>query len=115
MKDLDPLVFWAVFGEMLGLWLWPLAIVVVVTTLLFLRAVMQEHGLNARRFLWSQAAGLVGGLAALVFMWTITKSSVWDVGGAIDALMVVAIYLAGWAGATMLFYAASGFARRQPA
>lgn len=114
MKDLDPLVFWTVFGEMLGGWLWPLAIVVVLTTLLFLRAVLQEHGLNARRFLWSQAVGLVGGLAALGFMWTITESSIMDVGGAIDALVVVAIYLAGWAGATMLFYASSGFVRRRP-
>jgi hypothetical protein len=63
----------------------------------------------------SQALGLAGGLAALFFMWWITNSSIFDVGGPIDALLVLGIYLVGWAGATMLFYAASGLLRRRPA
>jgi tetrahydromethanopterin S-methyltransferase subunit D len=117
MKDLDPLVFWAVFREMLGPWLYVILAVALVATVLFVRALFQEHGLNARRFVWSQAAGLVGGLGALLFMWAITSSSIRDVGGPIDALMVIGIYLAGWAGATMLFYAVAGLARppHQPA
>ena len=108
MKDLDPLVFWAVFREMLGPWLYVIIAVAVVATLLFLRAILAEHGLSARRLVWSQVAGLAGGVAALLFMWGITKSSIRDVGGPIDALIVVGIYLVGWAGATMRFYAVAG-------
>jgi hypothetical protein len=115
MKELDPLVFWAVFQEMLGWWLYAILGVAAVATVLFLRALMQEHGLNARRFVWSQAVGLVGGLGALLFMWGVTSSSIMDVGGPIDALVVVGIYLAGWAGATMLFYAVAGFGRGRTA
>ncbi len=115
MKELDPLVFWSVFQEMLGFWLYVIVAVALVATVLFLRAILQEHGLNARRFVWSQAVGLVGGLAALWFMWTITSSSIRDVGGPIDALVVVGIYLLGWGGATMLFYAVAGFTSRSAA
>lgn len=109
MQELDPMVFWAVFQEMLGFWLYLIIAVAVVATVLFIRALLQEHGLNARRFVLSQAFGLAGGIAALLFMWAITSSSIMDVGGPIDALVVVGIYLAGWAGATMLFYAVAGF------
>jgi uncharacterized membrane protein YhaH (DUF805 family) len=111
MKELDPLVFWSVFQEMLGFWLYVIVAVALVATVLFLRAILQEHGLNARRLVWSQVVGLVGGLAALWFMWTITSSSIRDVGGPIDALLVLGIYLLGWGGATMLFYAVAGFTR----
>jgi hypothetical protein len=115
MSELDPAVFWAVFTEMLGFWIYVIIAVAAVTTVLFVRALLQEHGLDFRRFVLSQALGLAGGLAALVFMWWITNSSTRDVGGPIDALLVGAIYLLGWAGATMLFYAVSGLLRRSPA
>ncbi len=115
MSELDLAVFWSVFVEMLGFWLYIIIAVAVVTTILFIRAVLQEQGLDFRRFVMSQALGLAGGLAALFFMWWITNSSIRDVGGPIDALLVVGIYLLGWAGATMLFYAVSGLMRSRPA
>lgn len=115
MSELDLAVFWSVFAEMLGFWLYIIIAVAVVTTILFIRAVLQEQGLDFRRFVMSQALGLAGGLAALFFMWWITNSSIRDVGGPIDALLVVGIYLLGWAGATMLFYAVSGLMRSRPA
>ncbi len=115
MSELDLAVFWSVFVEMLGFWLYIIIAVAVVTTILFIRAVLQEQGLDFRRFVMSQALGLAGGLAALFFMWWITNSSLRDVGGPVDALLVVGIYLLGWAGATMLFYAVSGLMRSRPA
>jgi hypothetical protein len=113
MNELDPLVFWAVFREMLGVWLYVIVAVAVVTTILFLRAILQERGLEARRLIWSQVVGLAGGIAAVAFMFWVTGSSLRDVGGPIDALLTVAIYLAGWGGATMLFYAVAGFVEPQ--
>lgn len=108
MKDLDPAVFLSVFQEMLGVWLYVMAVVALITTLLFLRAILQEHGLSAKRLVWSQVAGLAGGIAALLFMWAVTHSSWRDIGGPVDLLLVAAIYLAGWGGSTMLFYAVTG-------
>mgnify|MGYP001817911715 FL=1 len=108
MQELDPRVFWSVFQEMLGAWLYVLIALALLATVLFVRALFQEHGLRAGRFVWSQVAGLAGGLAALIFMWQITHSSLFDIGGPIDALLVLLIYLAGWAGSTMLFYAIAG-------
>jgi hypothetical protein len=115
MSEFDLAVFWSVFAEMLGVWLYVIIAVAVATTIFFVRALLQEHGLDFRRFVMSQALGLAGGLAALFFMWWITNSSIFDVGGPIDALLVLGIYLVGWAGATMLFYATSGLLRRRPA
>lgn len=115
MKELDPLVFWAVFREMLGPWLYIILAVAVVATVLFLRSILQEHGLEARRLIWSQVVGLVGGIAAVAFMFWVTRSAFRDIGGPIDALLTVAIYLAGWCGATMLFYAVAGFFEARPA
>jgi hypothetical protein len=115
MSDFDLAVFWSVFEEMLGFWLYVIVAVAVVTTILFIRALLQEHGLDFRRFVFSQALGLAGGLGALGFMWWITSSSIRDIGGPIDGLLVLGIYLLGWGGATMLFYAGSGLLRRSEA
>lgn len=114
MKELDPMVFWAVFREMLGVWLYVIVAVTVVATILFLRAIFQERGLEARRLIWSQVVGLAGGIAAVAFMFGVTGSGLRDIGGPIDALLTVGIYLAGWGGATMLFYAVAGFVGVRP-
>jgi len=114
MQELDPLVFWAVFREMLGGWLYVILVVAVVATVLFVRAILQEHGLEARRLVWSQVAGLAGGVAAVAFMFWVTRSGLRDIGGPVDALLAVGIYLAGWGGATMLFYAVAGFVEARP-
>ncbi len=104
MKELDPLVFWTVLQEMLGAWLYAIVAVAVIATALFVRALLRLGGLDARRLVLSQAAGLAGGLAALFFMWGVTHSSIGDIGGPIDALVALGIYLLGWGGATMLSY-----------
>lgn len=114
MSEFDVTVFWSVFAEMLGFWLYVILAVAAVTTVLFVRALLREQGLDARRFVKSQALGLAGGLAALAFMWWITSSSIRDVGGPVDGLLVLGIYLLGRAGATMLFYAVSGLLPRAP-
>lgn len=108
MQQLDPMTFLAVFQEMLGFWFHVILAVVLLTTLLFVRAVLREHGLSARRLVWSQVLGLAGGIGALLFMWAVTHSSWRDIGGPVDLLLVAGIYLAGWAGSTMLFYAVTG-------
>lgn len=116
MKDLDPMVFVAVFQEMLGPLLWVLVALAVFGVLAFLYVVARERKLVLRRFVWSEVAGFAGSVAALALMWGVTHSSVGDAGGPVDWLLIVAIFVAGWAGALVLAYAIGGLmARRTPA
>ncbi|NAZ35360.1 DUF5368 family protein [Rubellimicrobium sp. CFH 75288] len=114
MSEITPGVLWAVFWEMLGLWLPVLIAAAVLVTVLFV-LVLRRDGLRFRRLVGSQVAGLAGGLAALVFMWAVTNSSPRDVGGPVDVLLLLGIYLLGWGGGTMLFYALAGLAARRRA
>lgn len=108
MQELDPLVFFAVFQEMLGLWLWVLLAVAAFGIGSFIYAVVRDRGLRARRFVAAQLIGIAGGFAALFFMWWITSSSIRDVGGAIDVVLVLAIWVGGFLGGTILSYGLMG-------
>ncbi|MCG6114189.1 MAG: DUF5368 domain-containing protein [Mesorhizobium sp.] len=104
MQDLDPLVFFAVFQEMLGLWLWVLLAAAALGIGSFVYALVRDRGLRAGRFVIAQLVGVVGGFAALFFMWWITSSSIANVGGAIDVVLVLAIWVGGFLGGTILSY-----------
>lgn len=108
MKELDPLVFWAVFREMLGPWLWVIIAGATIATLAFVWVLVRERGLAARRLVWSELAGLAGGMAALVIMMAVTNSRLADLGGPIDWLLALGIFVAGFIGATLGVYALLG-------
>ncbi len=110
MKDLDPAVFLAVFQEMLGLWLWVGIGLAVLAMLGFLFVLVRERGLSPRRLVWSELAGLAGGLAAVLIMLSVTNSSVADFGGPIDWLLAAGIFLAGAVGTIVGVYALLGLA-----
>lgn len=115
MKELDPFVFLAVFQEMLGWWLWALVAVGLLGLGVFTYVLVRDRGLHSVPFVRSQLIGIVGGFAALFFMWWITSSSIRDVGGPIDVILVLAIWTAGFLGGTILSYGIMGMAARQPA
>ena len=109
MKDLDLAVFIAVFQEMLGgVLLWLLVAAAVVVTLAFVVVLLRERRISSRRLVWSEAVGIAGGCAAVLFMQTITHSGFADLGGPIDWLLVLLIWGLGAVGATLLGYAAFG-------
>lgn len=104
MKELDPMVFLAVFREMLGWWLWAILAVAVFGLALFAWTLVRERGLSSRCLVRAELLGILGGFAAIFFMWWITSSSLFDVGGPIDVILVLAIWTAGFAGLTILSY-----------
>lgn len=108
MKELDPLVFWAVFQEMLGSWLWVIIAGAIVATLAFVWVLVREGGIASRRLVWSELAGLAGGVAALTIMFAVTNSRLADLGGPIDWLLAVGIFVASFVGATIGVYALLG-------
>ncbi|MGY6707103.1 MAG: DUF5368 domain-containing protein [Rhizobiaceae bacterium] len=112
MQELDPFVFFAVFQEMLGIWLWVLVAVAALGIGSFVYTIIRDRGLRALRFVIAQLIGVAGGFAALFFMWWITNSSLRDVGGAIDVVLVLAIWTGGFLGGTILSYGLMGLMGR---
>ena len=112
MKDLDLATLLAVFQEMLGFALWPLIALAVLVTLVFAVVLLRDRGIRARRLVWSEAAGVVGGVVAVLVMQAITNSGFGDIGGPIDWIVVAGIFLAGAVGTTMAAYAVLGLTRR---
>jgi uncharacterized membrane protein YfcA len=104
MKDLDPMVFLAVFQEILGRTFWPLVLFVVICALGLLVILVRERGLDARRLVWSELVGLAGGFVGIWFMLFITSSRLEDLGGPIDWLLATGIWAAGAVGATIATY-----------
>ncbi|MGF1620003.1 MAG: DUF5368 family protein [Rhodomicrobiaceae bacterium] len=115
MKELDPYVFLAVFQEMLGWWLWALLALAAFGAASFAYVIVRDRGLRSGRLLTSQLFGTAGGIAALFFMWWITSSSIRDVGGPIDIILVLAIWTGGFLGGAVLSYGLMGMARRRMA
>lgn len=112
MKQLDLATFIAVLHEMLGLALWPLVVLAVLATLAFVVVLMRDRGLRARRLLWSEAAGLAGGLGSLAVLLLVTDSQLADIGGPIDWFLVAAVVVVGAIGTTIAAYTLLGLARR---
>ncbi len=108
MKDLDILVFVAVFQEMLGALLWAGLAAVAVILIGFAWMLLRERGLRMARLAWAELAGLVGGVAAILVMQRVTHSSFADIGGPIDWVLVAVIWLAGFVLATLAGYLVLG-------
>lgn len=114
MKDLDPVVFLAVFQEMLGPLLWVLLAVALVGTVAFFALIVRERGLVARRMVRSQALGLVGGALALVLMAKVSSSGFTDAGGPADWFLIALVFGMGLVGSTIVLYTLGGWLQAQP-
>lgn len=111
MKELDPFILLAVFQEMLGPLLWLILAVVVVGTLAFLLLLVREHKIYSRRLMWSQLAGLFGGVMSLVIMAKVSASGYSDAAGPADWILLVLVFAVGAVGTTVLTYTIVGWVR----
>jgi hypothetical protein len=109
MKELDPLVFLAVFQEMLGPLLWVLMALAIGGTLYFVRLLLREKGLVARRLVRAEIAGLVGGVLALVLMAKVSSSGFTDAGGPADWFLIALVFGVGMVGSVVLVYGILGW------
>ena len=120
MKQIDPMVFVAVFQEMLGLAFWPLAGFILLMVVAVVLTVVREGRISPRRLVYAQGIGAFGGVLAVWAMLWFTSSRATDLlGGPIDWLLTLAIAAAGVIGGAMIVYVALSFApasaRRGPA
>ncbi len=111
MKELDPFILLAVFQEMLGPLLWLILAVVVVGTLAFLLLLVRERKIHSRRLMWSQLAGLFGGVMSLVIMAKVSASGYSDAAGPADWILLVLVFAVGAVGTTVLTYTIVGWVR----
>ena len=109
MKELDPLVFLAVFQEMLGPLLWILILLALGATLAFLTLLIKERGLVAKRLVRAELFGLLGGALALVLMAKVSSSGFTDAGGPADWFLIALVFGAGLVGTVILVYAFLGW------
>lgn len=108
MKELDPLVFVAVFQEMMGPLLWILLAVALMGAAAFAAVLLRERTLMSARLIRSEIVGIFGGFGALVLMAFVTVSGFTDAGGPIDWLLIGIIWGLGVAGTAVAAYAAQG-------
>ncbi len=115
MKELEIGVFVAVFVEMLGpLLFWLLVAAVVVVTLGFVWVLVRDRGLDSKRLVRAQVVGVLGGVAALLFMQWITNSGFRDIGGPVDLMLVALIFVLGAIGTAIFAYTLQAVALGAP-
>ena len=109
MKDLDPLVFLAVFQEMLGPLLWIMLLLAVVSMVAFVTLLVRERGLVSRRLIYAELLGLFGGGLALVIMAKVSSSGFTDAGGPADWFLIALVYGVGLVATVILTYTIMGW------
>jgi hypothetical protein len=108
MKDLDLATLVAVFQEMLGWSFWAIVAASALATLAFVAVLLRDRGIVPARLVRAEALGVLGGAAAVLAMFAVTNSSVSDLGGPIDWLLVLGIFLVGLFGTAVGAYALMG-------
>ena len=108
MKDLDAATLLAVFEEMLGWTMWPLLALAVLATLAFLWVLWRDGGLRPALLVTAQLLSVLGGIAAVLIMLIVTHSAFADMGGPIDWLLVLGIFVGGAVGTGLGLYALFG-------
>lgn len=112
MKELELGTIIAVFQEMLGAWLIVTVALAALAIFAFAWVLIRDRGIVPVRLVWSEVAGVGGGIVAVRIMHAVTHSGLGDIGGPIDWVLTAAIFLLGAAGSTVGTYALMGLVRR---
>jgi hypothetical protein len=108
MKELDIFVFITVIREILGLFFWPLIAVIVLGAVSLVYVILRDRRIFGGRLIWSEMVGLIGGFFAIWFTFFITNSSLGEIGGPIDWVLLIVIWVLGAIGGTILAYVGLG-------
>lgn len=102
----------AVFEEMFGRAIfWAMVAVAVVITALYVYVLIRDRAMSMRKFLLAQLSMPVGAFASVGFVLTITNSSLSDMGGPIDLIVLLGIAAVGAVGFAVLVYVVQSLAR----
>ena len=107
MKDMNPMMFLAVFQEMLGSLLWVLIVLTVLGLSAFVIVLAKERCIVSARLVRAEVMGLIGGALSLVLMAKVSSSGFTDAGPA-DWFLIALVFGTGLVGVTILTYAVTG-------
>ena len=112
MQDMTFGTLIAVFEEMFGQGVfWAMVVVAAMITALYLYVLIRDRAMSMRKFLLAQLSMPVGAVAAVAFVLSITSSSLSDMGGPIDVLVLLGIAAVGAVGFAVLVYVAQSLVR----
>ena len=116
MEEMSLTTLLAVFEEMFGRGLfWAMVAVAVVITLAWSYVLVRDRTMSMRKFLLAQLSMPVGGIAAVWFVLLMTNSGLRDIGGPIDWLVMLGVFLAGAVGFAILVYVVQSLVRGRTA
>lgn len=102
----------AVWEEMFGRGVfWAMVALALVVTVLYLYVLIRDRRMSMRKFLLAQLSMPVGAFAAVAFVLSVTNSRLADMGGPIDAIMLLGIAAVGAVGFAILVYVAQSLMR----
>lgn len=108
MKEISLATLISVFTEMMGAWFWVLVAFSIIGLVAILFVLIKERGLKATRFVSSEIVGFFSGFLAIWIALTVTQSNLSDIGGPIDWVLMVVIYVLGAIGGTIGAYVLQG-------
>ena len=97
------------FGRVL--W-WVLVAAAAVITLAWIYVLIRDRAVSWRKFLLAQLSMPVGAVLAVVFVLWITNSSLRDIGGPIDVIVLLGVAVLGAVGLSILVYVIQSLLRR---
>lgn len=110
MKDLTLQTMIAVFEEMFGnVMLWVLISGAAIVTAAYLFVLFRDRAVSWRKFLLAQLAMPFGAVAAVMLVLAVTHSSLGDLGGPIDWIVMLGVAALGAIGAAILVYTIESF------
>ena len=112
MNDLTFGTLIAVFEEIFGRGLfWAMVAVAVIVTIAYVYVLIRDRAVSWRKFLLAQLSMPLGAIAAAWFVLTVTNSSLADLGGPIDLIVILAIAAGGAIGTAVLVYTVHSLVR----
>ncbi len=113
MEEFSLMTLIAVFEEMFGraLW-WVLVAVAAVITLAWLYVLIRDRAVSWRKFLLAQLSMPVGAVLAVIFVLWVTNSSLADIGGPIDVIVLLGVAVLGAVGLSILVYVAQSLLKK---
>ncbi|MFC3075949.1 DUF5368 domain-containing protein [Shinella pollutisoli] len=103
----------AVLEEIFGTGLfWSMVAAAALVTAAYLYVLVRDRAMSMRKFLFAQLSMPFGAVAAVLFVLQVTHSSLADIGGPVDAALLLGVAVAGAIGTAILVYTAQSLVRR---
>lgn len=112
MSNLEFSMLWAVTETMLGWLFYPLLVLAVVLTLSLILLLIKERKIVSVRLMHAEIAGFFGGFVGLWVLFVLSKSSITDIAGPMDWVMVGLTYAINFVGTAILYYTAVGYMKK---